>query len=274
VQSEWRLLLSGSGTGAYNMAVDEVLLNGVIAGKAPPTIRFYTWKQECLSFGFLQEVDKHLRNKCKNHGVEMVRRPTGGYALLHGRDFCYSIATPFALLSTISHLEASRSVVSALATGLCFLNIPVAIALDESKEKMVSKNISCVASVSLYDIMLNRKKIVGSASLCRQDSYLQHGSIFVDFSEDRIDQLLKRQDLDYNSGNNRSSGLRQIMGIVYSGEKLIAALAEGFRKQLKVKLKPAALEFTEENAVRKLVFEKYAQLDYRKQQGRLSQQDV
>jgi len=273
VQSEWRLLQRGSGTGAYNMALDEVLLNGVITGKSPPTIRFYTWKQECLSFGFLQEVDKHLRNKCKNHGVEMVRRPTGGYALLHGRDFCYSIATPLALLSTISHLEASRRVASALATGLCFLNIPVSIAFEESKD-IASRNISCVASVSLYDIMLNRIKIVGSASLCRQGSYLQHGSVFVDFSQDRIDLLLKRQDLNYDTRNNRSSGLRQIMGIVYSGEKLMEALAEGFRKQLKVKLKPAALEFTEEKAVRELVNVKYAQLDYRKQQGRLSQQDV
>src|SRR5438067_11175585 len=88
----WRLLLDKPSSGAWNMAVDEVLLDGVAAGTAPPTLRFYEWTPACLSLGYLQPFDVVDRDGCLALGVEVVRRPTGGRALLHDRVLTYSVA--------------------------------------------------------------------------------------------------------------------------------------------------------------------------------------
>ena len=270
--SEWRLLLSGAGTGAYNMAVDEALLNGVIARTSPPTLRFYTWRRECLSFGFLQKVDDQIRKNCGNRGVEMVRRPTGGYAVLHGRDLCYSVAAPLAALGAFSPGEAFRLLGTALSTGLCHLGVPVALALCEERETLTTEKFSCAASLSLHEIVADGKKIAGSSSLRRKGHYLQHGSIFLEYDGERIAELLKGNDVEFGVGVSRSGGLRQGRGKKFPLTELISVLSRGFREELKVTLVPAGLEVAEENAVQKLLAEKYANLDYRRQRGRLSQQ--
>src|SRR2546430_9302605 len=94
----WRLLLDKPASGAWNMAVDEVLLDAVAAGEAPPTIRFYEWAPPCLSLGYFQPFDVVDVDGCRALGVEVVRRPTGGRAILHDRELTYSIALPASVL--------------------------------------------------------------------------------------------------------------------------------------------------------------------------------
>src|SRR5438270_12358260 len=94
----WRLLLDTSAAGAWNMAVDEVLLDGVAAGATPPTLRFYQWAPPCLSLGYFQPFDVVNLEGCRRLGVEVVRRPTGGRAILHDRELTYSVALPLRLL--------------------------------------------------------------------------------------------------------------------------------------------------------------------------------
>src|SRR3981189_824115 len=85
----WRLLLDPPAGGAWNMAVDEVLLDGVAAGEAPPTLRFYQWTPPCLSLGYFQAIDVVDFEGCRAHGVEVVRRPSGGRTILHDRELTY-----------------------------------------------------------------------------------------------------------------------------------------------------------------------------------------
>lgn len=266
--SEWRVLPSGAGTGAYNMAVDEVLLNGVIAGTSPPTLRFYSWQRDCFSFGFLQRVDEQIRKKCESQGVDMVRRPTGGYAVLHGRDLCYSVAAPLEAPLAFSPDHAGRLLGAALATGLCYLGAPVALALLEERDQLTTEEISCAAAASLNEITLGGKKIAGSASLRRKGCYLQHGSIFLEFYGERIAELLSGHD-GCAFSDHRSAGLRQVWDGEFSLTELIRALRNGFREQLNVRLVPAGLDITEEEAVQILINEKYTTLDYRKRRGRI-----
>src|SRR5438045_5104214 len=94
----WRLLVDAPASGAWNMAVDEVLLDGVAAGTTPPTIRFYGWTPPCLSLGYFQPFDVVDVDGCRALGVEVVRRPIGGRAILHDRELPYSVGLPASVL--------------------------------------------------------------------------------------------------------------------------------------------------------------------------------
>src|SRR6202165_1818187 len=88
----WRLLVDAPAGGAWNMAVEEVLLDGVAAGAAAPTLRFYGWSPACLSLGYFQPFDVVDLEGCRALGVDVVRRPTGGRGLLPGWEVTPSVA--------------------------------------------------------------------------------------------------------------------------------------------------------------------------------------
>ena len=93
--SRWRLLRDPPGDGAWNMAIDEAIARAVAEGRSPSTLRFYGWREPTVSLGYLQRscgaVD---RAACGRLGVAIVRRPTGGRAVLHARELTYSAAVP------------------------------------------------------------------------------------------------------------------------------------------------------------------------------------
>src|SRR5437870_580846 len=89
----WRLLVDEALPGAVNMAIDEALLDSVARG-GPPAIRFYTWRPATLSLGVNQPVGEVDREACTRLGFDVVRRPTGGRAVLHQHELTYSLAAP------------------------------------------------------------------------------------------------------------------------------------------------------------------------------------
>src|SRR2546423_9952589 len=93
-EATWRLLLDPPAARAWNMAVDEFLLDCWAAVGAPPTLRFYGWAPPCLSLGYFQPFGVVDVAGCRSLGVEVVRRPTGGRAILHDRELTYSLALP------------------------------------------------------------------------------------------------------------------------------------------------------------------------------------
>ena len=98
MSARWRLLLDGPGAGSWNMAVDEALLRSAQRGAAP-TLRFYSWDGAWLSLGFAPSpLDAARRAACREAGVGIVRRATGGRAVLHGADLTYAVAAPVAAL--------------------------------------------------------------------------------------------------------------------------------------------------------------------------------
>src|SRR3989454_11069569 len=125
----WRLLHDPPGEGAWNMAVDEVLLDGVAAGSGPPTLRFYTWTPACLSLGYFQPFSVVNVEGCRGLGVDVVRRPTGGRAILHDRELTYSVALPLSLLGLDGGgLPSYHRLSLALERGLKRLGAPVGVA--------------------------------------------------------------------------------------------------------------------------------------------------
>src|SRR5438128_7609979 len=190
----WRLRLDPPLKGAWNMAVDEVLLDGVAAGSAPPTLRFYAWSPACLSLGYFQPVSVVNLEGCRGLGVDVVRRPTGGRAILHDRELTYSVALPASVLGhDAGILPSYRRLSLALQAGLARLGIEVSLAPESEAPSRAGQGPVCFDRPSAHEILLRGRKVVGSAQVRRAGALLQHGSIVI---EPRIETLVACLRLD------------------------------------------------------------------------------
>lgn len=188
----WRIIRSGPANGAWNMAVDEAILESVIARSSPPTLRLYSWSPPCLSLGYFQRVERSANlGELKRRGWSLVRRPTGGRAVLHDDELTYSVIAPISLLSSIAgasvvqtYLAVSRGLAAALEDAGIGCEIASERAGVHSAAQARLASAACFDSPSSYELMAGARKIVGSAQTRRSGVLLQHGSIpfSMDFS--------------------------------------------------------------------------------------------
>src|SRR5438105_7871697 len=152
----WRLLVDPAAGGAWNMAVDEVLLDGVAAGTTPPTLRFYEWMPPCLSLGYFQPFEVVDVDGCRALGIEVVRRPTGGRAILHDRELTYSVALPASLLGHDGGVLPSYYRLSlALQDGLRRLGVPATLAPESAASGQLVHGPVCFDRPSAHEILLH-----------------------------------------------------------------------------------------------------------------------
>ncbi len=174
MSARWRLLLDGPGAGCWNMAVDEALLRSAQRGAAP-TLRFYAWDGTWLSLGFAQRLDGPRRAACREAGVGIVRRATGGRAVLHGADLTYAVAAPVDALP--AGLDATYALIgAALRQALIQLGIPAEPAAGGS-EAPGPGGFDCFQSVAAHEICARGRKLAGSAQRRAGGGVLQHGSL-------------------------------------------------------------------------------------------------
>ena len=192
--TQWRLIQSGSQHGALNMAIDEALLESVGAGNSPPTLRLYGWEPGCLSLGLAQPVGDIDRLALEAHGWDLVRRPTGGKAILHVDELTYAIIAPAghpALRGGV--LTSYRRLSRGLTAGLARLGLEV----DQPSARPSpgeAQNPICFEAPSAYEITGQGKKLLGSAQLRRKDAILQHGTLPLTGDISRICLTLRYQD--------------------------------------------------------------------------------
>ncbi len=160
-------------SGIRNMAIDVAL--GVLSSELSDVIlRFYTWEVPTLSLGKHQDTEDVDFEYLKRNGFDIVRRPSGGRAVLHWDELTYSVIVPKSHeLARLSVLELYNVISKLLVDGLRSLDYPVE--WSEGKKKSVSH--VCFQVPSTYEITLNGVKVVGSAQTRTQDYILQHGSI-------------------------------------------------------------------------------------------------
>jgi lipoate-protein ligase A len=186
----WRLLITPPARGAWNMAVDEAILEGAGHGEVPPTLRLYAWKPPCLSLGHAQPFADVDTARLKSHGWEVVRRMTGGRAILHTDELTYSVTGPIdepRLAGTV--LESYNRLAGALLAAVQDLSLPVE--MKEGKaESNGEPNPVCFEVPSTYEITVEGKKLIGSAQARRKDGVLQHGSLPLTGDLTRICQAL------------------------------------------------------------------------------------
>ncbi|UCD93249.1 MAG: lipoate--protein ligase family protein [Methanobacteriota archaeon] len=245
-----RLLRTGHLSAAVNMAIDEIVLHRVASGQAPPTFRLYGWKPPAVSIGYFQslaeEVDLEV---CKECGVDIVRRITGGGAVFHDAEVTYSTIVPQnweAIPESIP--DSYQFICNGIIEGL--------------------KDLGVKASFQgLNDIAVGGKKISGNAQTRRKGVVLQHGTILIDVDPEKMFSLLRvpsektRKKL-IKSARERVTGLNDVVDEPADFEDVVSALAVGFEKTLALRFDREQLADREIEEAEKLADEKYATSDW------------
>ncbi len=173
----WRLIESGRGDAAYNMALDEAIAAAVRRGDSPPTLRLYGWCQPSVSLGSFQKITDIDRSYCAAHDVHVVRRPTGGRGILHGEELTYSFSARNEGLFSLGLLDAYRKISSAFSLGLQRLGLSVKIQTRRERGTNLARSPLCFQSTSYGELTINGKKLIGSAQKRWSEGFLQQGSI-------------------------------------------------------------------------------------------------
>ena len=182
----WTLLLEvGGRSGAENMAVDvELLERADRTGEA--FVRFYRFDPPCLSLGRNEAAGGYDRAAITRLGVDVVRRPTGGAAVWHEHDVTYAVAAPIAAFGGLR--QAYRAIHERLAAALRGLGADATLALHRPSPPSTAlhRPASCFATPVGGEVLVRGRKVIGSAQARRGKAFLQHGSILLDGSQEKI----------------------------------------------------------------------------------------
>jgi len=165
------------------MAVDEVIARAVGAGRVPPTLRLYGWSKPTVSMGYLQRSDGALdRTTCSRLGIEIVRRPTGGRAVLHAYELTYGAMVPTeGPWGRLSVAESFSRMGQALVAGLRRLGVVGTIGDARLEGPANPRTAACFQMRRMPAILVSGKKLIGSAQRRWERSLLQHGSLLLGF---------------------------------------------------------------------------------------------
>ena len=245
----WRLLDTPPAPGAWNMAVDEALLASVRKG-APPVLRFYRWEPACLSLGRNQPArDRYDLDGIRARGLEVVRRPTGGRAVLHDRELTYSVAVREGVLG--SPRAAYAQINRALAAGLGRIGVPAELQGRTGHRSPAPSLAPCFREPAEGEITAAGRKLVGSAQFREGKTMLQHGSLLLEGDQALVRELLR--DPSAQELGDPPVSLAMLLGVVPAWEPLVAALRAGWEEVLGVVLEPAELAPGELQCVDRLV---------------------
>ena len=176
-----RLLNDEAAAGPWNMAVDEMLLEQTAAGEAGLVWRFYRWTPATVSLGYFQAYDERQRHAASSE-CPLVRRLSGGGAILHDRELTYSLIAPanHPLARDAEHLY--RAVHGALIDALAAVGIPATLNEQASGRAPDDEPFLCFERRAIGDVLLAEHKICGSAQRRSRGAILQHGSLLLDAS--------------------------------------------------------------------------------------------
>jgi len=180
----WRLVIDGDVSGAENMARDVAMLKAVIAGDVAGSLRLYGWSPPCLSLGRHQGDQAADRVFCRDNGIDIVRRPTGGRAVLHHLELTYAVAAPLGRGPLPRPLQdAYRMVCSALVRGVRLLGINAELIGGEVNVSLPGPQtaIPCFEAPAGGEVVVGGRKLIGSAMRSRGGCILQHGAILLDW---------------------------------------------------------------------------------------------
>jgi lipoyl(octanoyl) transferase len=223
----WRLLRTPAARGAYNMALDEALMAYALETRSW-ILRVYTWSAPTLSLGRNQRArggyDMEL---LAERGIDVVRRPTGGRAILHHREFTYSVAGPVDHAGDLR--ESYARINRLLVAGLEVLGASaVHVAADADRRLRDQPGLlPCFHYPTLGEITLDGRKLVGSAQWRCDGALLQHGSILVDNDQIQLDSLL----IEKGAPMPQPATLRDALGSAPTDREMADALFAAVRAE-------------------------------------------
>jgi len=278
---EWRLIKDSYHTGFVNMAIDEAIMIAHREGLVPPTIRFYQWSPPAVSLGYFQDLQKEINvDVCRNMGIDIVRRPTGGKAVLHDKELTYSfVIRESHPLVNDSILETYKKISGGMIRGLSCLGIkaelvPLGEKLKnetllnkEEKSEIRYSDIKsiCFSVPSQYEVQIEGKKIVGSAQVRKREIVLQHGSLLIELEKDKLFSVFNfpsAQIRERLKTRFKATSLEEILKRKINFSELSEILPQGFEEEFGVKLTEGKLTEQEEKISKDLLENKYSTYEW------------
>jgi lipoyl(octanoyl) transferase len=264
-ETTWRLIRSASANGAWNMAVDEAILEGMRAADARPVLRLYAWNPPCLSLGYAQPASDVDLTALRQRGWDIVRRPTGGRAILHTDELTYAVISPHSeprLAGGV--LESYQRLSAALLSALHYLQVPARSQAEAQVPPGADpKGPVCFEVPSNYEITMNGRKLIGSAQARRKEGVLQHGSLPLYGDLRRITQALvfataEERDTAAQRLVRRATTVSESLDREISWEDAAGAFVAAFQRTLNLQFVESELTPQESSRAQELVSEKYA----------------
>ncbi len=268
-RARWRLIWEPEPQpGPWNMAVDEALLASVAEGASPPVLRFYAWAPPCLSLGVNQPYADVDEARLRARGWDVVRRPTGGRAILHTDELTYAVLAPTHEPRVQGDvLTAYRSLAQGLLAGLRHLGLPVALEEHRQAWEQQRHHPVCFHVPAIYEITVKGKKILGSAQSRKLHGVLQHGTLPLYGDITRILDALAFADESARAQARerlraRATTVSEVLGRPVSWEEAARALLRGFEEALNLVFDEQPLTPEERARAQRLVEAKYGHPDW------------
>lgn len=266
--AEWYFIDSGRNSASFNMAMDEALLDWHSEGLIPPVIRFYGWDPATLSIGYFQKVEKEIdMDKVKELGLGFVRRPTGGRGVLHEHELTYSIIVSEDypdMPATVT--QAYRVLSEGLLKGFQNLGLDAYFSVPDTAEKRADlkkpKSAVCFDSPSWYEMVVEGKKVAGSAQTRQKGVILQHGAILLDLDIEKLLSVFKYRKPEIKEAMRKkipekAVAINSLREQPASIEECIEAFKAGFQEALDISLKPYILNDEQLQYIKSIEEKKY-----------------
>jgi lipoate-protein ligase A len=242
----WRLLDTGALPARLNMGIDLALLELHARGVSPPTLRFYQWNPPAVSLGYFQRRHSIDLAACSQLGLDVVKRPTGGRAVLHENDLTYSVIAGATEGIPVKLKDAYKLLGEGLVHGFRLLGFETVRAADHLSAPETD---ICFMRYAEGDILYEGKKFVGSALTLKGSSMLQHGSLVLESQRERWASLMNLQGHS-NEGLNqhlesRTTSLGEILGRRIDPNEVKTALTVGLAMSLNAEFQAGDLTHDE-----------------------------
>ena len=266
----WRLVSYRKNSAFENMAIDEAVFDETVRTGKPPTLRFFGWRPTAVSIGYFQNAGAEINlDKCQTEGVDVVRRLTGGKAVFHSAEVTYSlVASRNERLFPDDIQETYRIISLCLVRALSSLGIDAALSPPMSSRRSPLET-CCFSTPSGNELLVEGRKICGSAQLRTRGGFLQHGSLLMTFDPDQTASLILpvRTAKDTEKLAGSVAAVNEVLSRSVTEETVCAALERGFAEELNVRLTLQDLTESEERLSRKLI-SRYADLSWRRTRTR------
>ncbi len=235
------------------MAVDDFLFRS-IEKNGRTYLRFYAWESPTASLGYSQKAADVLDlDTCREQGIDVVRRITGGKMVLHHHEVTYSLCSADRETFTASLSDSYRKISQALLVGLRGLGLDAALAAS-TPPRYARSNLPCFSHPARDEIEVAGKKIVGSAQKRVGTRFLQHGSILLENDATLLRRISRSSTED--SELNMTS-LSQILGRKITFDAIVEQMVKGFSGFFKIRFQPKSLEPDEVSRIQRIQKERY-----------------
>lgn len=260
---KWYFVDSGHCTPAINMALDEAFMKWHRQGDIPPVLRFYGWQPAGLSVGYFQKVKGKIDLEgVQKHGYELVRRQTGGRAVLHDNELTYSVIVSEDHPDMPASVKEAYLIISkGLLEGFTNLGIHAEFAVPEGKLDVEGSAV-CFEEPSWYELIVEGKKAAGSAQTRKRGIILQHGSIPIDVDDVKLFDMFiykneRIKERARKAFSNKAVAINQIAESPVSFDETKDAFKKGFEKGLNIQLEPFELSNEQWSEVERIAAERY-----------------